>query len=219
VNDTSRVGIMPVDRERWKRELHLSNFVNAYYQLRDLESLAGCRRVLMVGPGQGLGVAVLKWRGFDVTTLDVDDTFEPDVLGSVHEMDMFRTGQFDAVVVSHVLEHLPVTLLEGALSEMARVARSAIVYVPKHGVHVQARFATNYGDRTISLAVNLFNYFARTAGLTADYMGGQHYWEMGLRGFRATDLRRRFATHFRIIREYRNPDWPVSYNFVLESLT
>ena len=116
-------GQMPVDMECWMRQLHLSNFVNAYYQLRDVERLPDCRRILVVGPGQGLGVQVLRWRGFNVTTLDVDASVSPDVRGSVHDMSAFGVEQFDVIIVSHVLEHLPVTLLDTALSEMARVGR------------------------------------------------------------------------------------------------
>jgi hypothetical protein len=213
---TASIGAMPGDIQTWLRQLHLSNFVNAYYHLRDIERLGSCRRVLIVGPGQGLGVEVLKWRGFEVTTFDVDPAITPDVCGSVHDMRAFADGQFDVVVVSHVLEHLPATMLDGALSEMARVAQFALLYVPKHGVHVQAKVATNFYDRSWNVIVNFFNYFSKTDGLTPRYMSGQHFWELGIGGFRVRDFRRRPRRHFRIVSEYRNPDWPVSYNFVLE---
>src|ERR671910_579671 len=97
--------VMPVDRERWLQHLDLSNFVNAYYQYRDLQRLENCQSVLIVGPGQGLATEVLKWRGYRVTTLDIDHTFKPDVVGSVHDMPMFDDLGFDAVIASHVLEH------------------------------------------------------------------------------------------------------------------
>ncbi|MES4787373.1 MAG: hypothetical protein C4294_17970, partial [Nitrospiraceae bacterium] len=95
--------VMPVDRVEWARQLHLSNFINTYYQYRDLKRCENCHKVLIVGPGQGLDTLVLKWRGYDVTTLDIDETFNPDYLGSVHDMHMFADAQFDAAIVSHVL--------------------------------------------------------------------------------------------------------------------
>ena len=85
--------VMPVDRERWRRQLDLSNFVNAYYQYRDVQRFGDSRRVLVVGPGQGLQTEVLRWRGHHVSTLDIDSTFEPDVVGSVHHMPMFADAQ------------------------------------------------------------------------------------------------------------------------------
>src|SRR5437773_2896392 len=85
---------MPVDRERWFGELDLSNFINSYYEFRDLQSCGNCKTLLIVGPGQGLGTLVLKWRGYQVTTLDIDETFKPDFIGSVHDLSMFVDGQF-----------------------------------------------------------------------------------------------------------------------------
>jgi hypothetical protein len=78
--------VMPVDRDIWMRQLHLSNVVNAYYQFRDLQRFDTCRRVLVVGPGQGRQTAIPQGRGYTVVTPDIDETFKPDVLGSVPDM-------------------------------------------------------------------------------------------------------------------------------------
>ena len=58
--------------------------------------------MLIIGPGQGLDTEILKCKGFDVTTLDIDDAFSPDVLGSIHKLDMFEDKQFDLIVAPHV---------------------------------------------------------------------------------------------------------------------
>ena len=69
---------MPVDREVWGQELHLCNFINSYYQYRDIQSCGKVEKILIIGPGQGLDTHILKWRGYDVTTFDIDETFNPD---------------------------------------------------------------------------------------------------------------------------------------------
>ena len=212
-----RPTVMPVDREAWSRELHLSNFVNSYTQYRDIQTLPGCRRVLIVGPGQGLERVILEWRGYEVTTFDIDETFGPDVLGSVHEMPMFADGQFDAVVVSHVLEHLAVPYLDTALAEIARVGRHALVYLPVHGRPVRLRFTPSVKGIDLSLIVDVSNPLERPDGLTPRYMGGQHFWEVGMRGFRVKDLTKRFERRFEVLRAYRNHEWLHSQNFVLRS--
>ena len=209
--------VMPVDREHWRRQLDLSNFVNAYYQYRDVQSLGNCRRVLIVGPGQGLQTEVLKWRGYDVTTLDIDRTFEPDVVGSVHDMRMFGAQQFDVAIASHVLEHLAVPFLDTALGELARVGRYALVYLPVAGRHFQARVIPGFKGLDVSVLIDLFNYLHRPDGLEPRYCQRQHYWEVGMRGFRVRDLRARMSAHFDVLDVYRNRDWNPSLNFVLRS--
>jgi SAM-dependent methyltransferase len=208
---------MPVDRQAWSRELHLSNFVNAYYEFRDLQALHAGPRVLVVGPGQGLGVQVLRWRGYDVVTYDIDPTFGPDRLGSVHDMAAFPDARFDAVLVSHVLEHLPIDYLDCALAEIARVGRNALVYLPVTGRHGLIRFVPGVRALDLRLTFDVFNPFDRPDGKSARYEAGMHYWEVGRRGFRVKDMLRRFSERFTIVRHYRNRDWLPSYNFVLRS--
>jgi SAM-dependent methyltransferase len=209
--------VMPVDREAWRRELHLSNFVNSYYQFRDLQRLGPCRTVLIVGPGQGLDTHVLRWRGYDVTTFDIDTTFAPDILGSVHDMSMFHDRQFDAVIASHVLEHLPEPYLDRALAEIARVGDAALIYLPVAGRHGQLRLRPGVRNLDWSLVVDVFDYFRRPSGVEARYCQRQHYWEVGRRGFRVRDIERRLSVGFELVDSYRNRDWTPSYNFVLRT--
>jgi SAM-dependent methyltransferase len=209
--------VMPVDREEWRRQLNLSNFINAYYQFRDLQCFERCRRVLIVGPGQGLQTEVLKWRGYEVTTLDIDETFKPDIVGTVNDMGALADISFDAAIASHVLEHLPEPYLDDSLRELARVARHALVYLPVAGRHFQARLQPGFKDIDFSIVIDLFNYLHRPSGVDARYCERQHYWELGMRGFRVRDLKTRISRHFELLSIYRNRDWNPSLNFVLKS--
>lgn len=208
---------MPVDRVAWREQLGLSNFVNTYYQYRDLQTLPGCKTVLIVGPGQGFEALVLRWRGYDVTTFDIDDTFRPDHQGSVHDLTRFGNRSFDAVIASHVLEHLAVPYLDTTLGELARVARHALVYLPVHGRHAQVRVLPGVRGLDFSLVLDVFNWLEKPDGITPRYMRGQHFWEVGMRGFSVRQLKTRFSRCFAVVSAYRNRDWLPSQNFVLRS--
>ncbi len=210
--------VMPLDRWQWKKELNLSNFVNAACQYKDLQSCSdSIRSILIIGPGQGLDCAVFKWRGFQVTTFDIDKTFEPDHLGSVHDLSRFKDKQFDMVIASHVLEHLAVSYLDQSLKEIARVSQYALIYLPVAGKHFQFRLRPGFGAIDICWFFDVFNWFERPDGVTARYMQGQHFWEIGMRGFRINDLIKRMSPFFDVITTYRNRDWNPSQNFVLKS--
>jgi len=219
ISEVPRPAVMPIDREAWSRQLHLSNFINSYYEYRDLQTLPDCRSVLIVGPGQGLDVQILRWRGYSVETFDIDTTFNPDHQGSVHDLGRFEIAQFDVLIASHVLEHLAEPYLDTALAEIARVSRHALVYLPVAGRHAQIRCQPGIRDIDWHLTADFFAYFRRCDGRAPRYMSGQHFWEVGRRGFSVKSLVRRFARHFAILRHYRNRDWLPSYNFVLTSLT
>lgn len=209
--------VMPLDREAWAKQLDLSNFVNTYYQYRDLQGFPGIRSVLIIGPGQGLDAAVLRWRGYEVTTLDIDETFRPDVVGSVHDMAMFREREFDAVIASHVVEHQAEPYLDRSLSEIARVGSCALIYLPVAGRHVHVRFTPGFASIDVSLLFDIFKYWHRPDGVTPRYCKHQHFWEIGMRGWRVKDVRRHLERHFEVLRVYRNRDWSPSQNFVLRS--
>lgn len=217
LNDIPPPAVLPVDREKWHAKLSLSNFVNCYYQYRDLQLFDGCKKILIVGPGQGLCTEVLKWKGYEVTTLDIDETLRPDHVGSVHEMSRFETGSFDAVIASHVLEHLAEPYLDASLIEIARVGRYALIYLPVHGVPFQVRFLAGIRNLDFSFILDLFNYFEKPDGITPRYMEKQHYWEIGMKGFRRKDMKERMSRFFEVLHAYRNRDWFLSQNFVLKS--
>lgn len=210
--------IMPIqgDRQEWRKNLYLINFVNTYYLLRDIESVCPKGKILVVGSGKGLDKPVLQWRGYDVTTLDIDTAFEPDVVGSVHDLSVFTSQQFDCVVASHVLEHLPVCYLDQSLSELSRVARFSVIYLPWTGRRIEARLTVWRFDWRICLQVH--NPLHKPDGLSPNYMAGQHYWEVGMRGFSKRDIIRRASPFLKLRKVYRNPDRTVSCNYIFESL-
>ena len=208
---------MGIDTQAWANEVNLSNMVNVHYEYRDALELDDVRKVLLIGVTNGVEADFLSSRGLQVTTFDIDPTFGPDELGSCDDLSRFSDRQFDLVIASHVLEHLPLPRLDVALREIARVARFALIYLPVAGRCISVRVAMG-SRRSWTFRLDLYRYWHRPSGVDRVYRFGEHYWEVGYRGFRKTDIRKRLERYFRVVREYRNPDWLPSFNFVLSSL-
>lgn len=195
----------------------IANFVSTHAEVRDIRQLPACERILIVGSGPALDAPVFLWLGFRVVTMDREMSHRPDVVGDVSDMGMFADGQFDVVVASHVVEHLPEARLDRCLSEIARVGRFALVYLPVHGIHGQVRLRSSFRDLDLQITWDVRKPWRRPAQDRPLFMEGQHYWEIGVRGYRLPAVRRRLEKEFVVISEYRNRDWLPSYNFVLRS--
>jgi hypothetical protein len=85
------------------------------------------------------------------------------------------------------------------------------------GVHIRLRASSNYKGFDWAPIVSIFNPLEKPDGVTPRYMGGQHFWELGVRGFRRRDLKRRMSQFFEILSVYTNRDWLGSFNFILKS--
>lgn len=87
--------------------------------------------VLDAGCGIGVLTDWLAGLGYDATGVDIDEALMANIVAPhlVGSLDALPVGdrQFDVAIASEVLEHLPVTVYDGARTELARVARDMIV--------------------------------------------------------------------------------------------
>jgi hypothetical protein len=207
---------MPVDAKDYSNNFSLTNFVNAYCQVHDALKYRP-DRILIIGVGVGLEPLLLREKFHrEVCTLDIDADFRPDYVGSVHDMKMFSDQQFDVVIASHVLEHLPFSYFRDCLAELARVARHALVYLPYGGRHLEWKFIYSQRHRECCFRLNL-PAWRRLDGEHPDLQAGQHYWECGYPGFSVKKISSIIAEYFCIDKTYHNDDWKYSLNFLLTS--
>jgi len=90
-------------------------------------------KVLEIGKGNGFVCDFLGKAGYKVTTIDINKNLEPDIHGSVLELDRhFEEGEFDCVLCAEVLEHLPFSEFDNCVKQIARVtSKNAIITLPR----------------------------------------------------------------------------------------
>lgn len=187
--------------------LNLPRMITYWYQAAAVRRCGG-QRVLEVGIGMGLTSFILgKW-GYDLETLDLDPALHPTRVGDVRDMP-YPDGSFDTILAAEVLEHIPYDDFRTALRELYRVTKShVIVTLPSPLVGC-------------ALGLNVCGLEPRflwvgTRLWTKPVFDGQHYWELGRRGYSQGRIRDAIrSVGFEITRAYRPGLSLYTYCFVL----
>jgi SAM-dependent methyltransferase len=228
-----------------ERNHYFSNYDDAqryasyWHQIDETSSLGG--RILEVGVGNGTVSTILRARGFDVTTVDLDPALAPDVMGDVRNLPL-PNNSFDTVLAAEVLEHLPWEDVRLAVAEIARVARRGVVLsVPDANVAFDLtasipnvfHLARMLARRRLPLrhalwALSVRAAWRRSGGLVrwaasvppihTDWppRSDQHYWELGLGAVDQAALTEVFSNaELRVVREFRVSNNPYHHFFVL----
>lgn len=151
-----------------------ARLVSYWHQVDEAVRL-GAGSILMVGHGSGFVPVMLRRRGLDVVTLDIDPQLHPTVVGDVRAMPC-DAGAFDVVLCCQVLEHLPFDDFVPSLRELRRVARKGLVLsLPDQGRSSRLLAAVL---RRHDFAVSLPEVRPRV-----HTYNGQHYWQVNAKGY------------------------------------
>lgn len=202
-----------VDKEHYNHMTydHKARWLSYWYQIRAvLES--NPKKVLEVGLGNGLTTEYLRKQGIEVFTLDIDSSLNPDLVGSITKIPLLDSS-VDCVLAAEVLEHIPFNEVKTALKEMRRVSRgTAIISFP------DSRRTILYFALKLPMLPRL-DIFWKMQSSKEHVFDGQHYWEMGKRGYSYETIEKIIlASGFAIKKHFVPFDCPTKHFFILEKL-
>lgn len=161
----------------------------AYYHQITLARKHTKHSLLEVGVGNRTVASYLKRQGYSVTTVDFDSNLKPDVVADVRKLP-FKDNTFDAALCCQVLEHIPFEEVSAAIRELARVARTVIVSVPYSCKALDIAIRTKSFPITLIKPIRILRIPTFWRKHVYD---GQHYWELGKKGFGITKLKSEIA--------------------------
>jgi len=188
---------------------HKRRWVHYWYQINQVFELQP-KEVLEIGIGNGLVSNYLRTRQVRVTTLDIDENLKPDIVASVLNIPL-KDNSFDLVLAAEVLEHLPFEDFTTALKEIKRVTKKyAVITLPDR------RRTLIYLGLKIPF-INQINVFIKVPSFKKHIFDGQHYWEIGKRGYSLDRIKKIIKkTDFKIINHFCPFDAPWNHYFILE---
>jgi len=184
------------DHYQFARYMTKARWSSLWHQVDEVRRLQP-ERVLEIGPGPGLFKKLAAMAGLHVETVDIDPELGPDHVASATALP-FADAAFDVVCAFQMLEHLPYEQSLAAIKEMARVAgRGIVVSLPD---------VREVWPFLVSLPkIGEVRFVIPKPVLKArdHQFDGQHYWEIGKRGYEAS----------KVIQDFTVAGWQLSRTY------
>ena len=186
-----------------------TRWVSYWYQINEVLNLDP-RDVLEIGIGNKTVSNYLNNQNIATTSLDIDRSLKPDIVGNVLKLP-FEDNSFDVVLCAEVLEHLPFKEFEKALSELKRVTKKYMVLSLPHFGH----------SLKFSFKIPLIKekkFAIRIPFPKAHQFNGEHYWEIGKKGYQLLKIKGILKRYFKIKKDFIPFENQYHHFFVLEKI-
>ncbi len=194
----------------FRRYCYPDRWASYYHQLEEIVATKPTS-VLEIGAGDETVKRYMQKLGVGkYVTMDIADDLAPDIKGSITAIPL-EDKSFDTVCAFEVLEHIPFEEVSQALSELARVAKKyVLVSVPHFGPPVRVQIKIPFLPQ--------LTLFKKIPFPKTHVFNGQHYWELGKKGYPVRRLRELMRDTFSIEKEFVPDDNAYHHFFVLRPL-
>jgi ubiquinone/menaquinone biosynthesis C-methylase UbiE len=171
-------------------------WMSFWYQTKAVVERPDITTMLDVGAGTDFLRTLLSAHRPDVTyqTLDIAADLQPDVVGSVTSIPL-PDNSFDAVSAFQVLEHIEFSDFEPALLEMKRVSKKYIFISLPHS-------APTFDFQLKVPGFKRLSFYFRFPWHRKHVFKGQHYWEIGKKGYSAKKILAILEKHFTVMDQF-----------------
>lgn len=180
----------------FEKYFYPGRWMSYWHQAREIISRPEIKSVLDVGPGTDFLKSILAIHRPDITyhTLDIAEDVEPDIVGGVTKIPV-DDNSYDVVCAFQVLEHIEFSDFDAAVQEMKRVAKQYVfISLPHFGPSLELQLKVPFFPR-LQIAT-------KVPWPKKHVFGGQHYWEIGKRGYPAKRIRKVITSHLTLLSEY-----------------
>jgi len=176
------------------RYVKMDRWSSYHYQITETLALSP-KDLLEVGGGDGVLRSYIKAHtNIAYRSLDVAEDLHPDILGGVEAIPL-PDASVDCVVAFEVLEHLPFDRFSCALSEIARVTKKhAIISLPHFGPPVKFLLKLPFLPE--------IRFAWKVPFKKVHEWNGEHYWEIGKKGYAPHVIREAVEKYFTVKKEY-----------------
>ncbi len=196
---------LQVDAAKYLNENYLgaARFLGYHEQLMSVFKLKDVKTIAEIGPGNGVTTALLRHFGYEVQTIDFDYRLSPDIECSILQLQERVHQTFDVVLCFEVLEHLEFEDFEAALQNLNAITNQYLILsLPYVGYTIKfLAYLSRLGERKIEFIKRIPPFWK------THVFNGEHYWEIGKKGYSRRKIREVLSRHFQIHKE-----WLFTYN-------
>jgi hypothetical protein len=104
-------------------------------------------------------------------------------------------GKFDVILCCQLLEHLPYDMFEGILYKISLLADNVIISLPNDALNFRIDIKLPR-LQCIRMNIDLYRFYEKFK------YRGEHYWELGMKGYPKWKIRKSIEKFFTIKKQY-----------------